>query len=347
MPHTDNQALHYRPKPSTLRKYSKFHRTFSSFNSKDFSHCGGGSWTGKRDSSKNLRSYTIPELEKMGFTYVPYEPGRNVLFSDSQTRIVGGLVDGIPGEEWKLIKEDASASLRNALNIGADTGAFLKKDLKHRRGQYFSLLTGVSMGGGQKRPGNLAQRLRSRSAFYFLAPKLYRRYAHDLGRLYESQPELCWNFDSSIYPCVAFNCGPQSVTTLHFDQSNLSHGLCAVTPLGNFDWKKGGHLVLWELKLVLEFPPGTVALLPSAAVRHCNTPIQKGEERMSITQFAAGGLFRWVAYGMKSAKEVGSVKASDGQTLKEKADKCAEERWMEGLSLFSTTTSLEQDYRTD
>ncbi|RXW15677.1 hypothetical protein EST38_g10176 [Candolleomyces aberdarensis] len=224
------------------------------------------------------------------------------------------------------------------------------------------------MGGGQKHPGNLAQRLRSRcklvqsillnksikriagfqsSAFYFLAPKLYWRYANDLGRLYDSQSELCWNFEGSIYPCVAFNCGPQSITTLHFDQGNLSHGLCAVTPLGNFDWKKGGHLVLWELKLVLEFPPGTVALLPSAAVKHCNTPIQKGEERMSITQFAAGGLFRWVAYGMRSAKELGSMKASDGRNLKEKADKGVEERWMEGLSLFSTTTSLEQDYHTD
>ncbi|KAJ2927410.1 hypothetical protein H1R20_g9682, partial [Candolleomyces eurysporus] len=294
----------------------------------------------------------------MGFAYVPYEPGRNVLFSDSQTRIVGGLVDRPLGEDWTLTKEDASASLRNARNIGVATGAFSNKDMKHRHGQYFTLLTGASMGGGQKRPGNLAQRLRSRSklvqlillnksikriagfqssAFYFLAPKLYRRYAHDLGQLYESQPELHWNFQGSIYPCIAFNCGPQSITTLHFDQGNLSHGLCAVTPLGNFDWKKGGHLVLWELKLVLEFPPGTVALLPSAAVRHCNTPIQEGEEWMSITQFAAGGLFRWVAYGIKSAKELGSTKASNSKTLKEKADKCAEERWMEGLSLFSTT----------
>ncbi|KAJ6626308.1 hypothetical protein B0H10DRAFT_2303954 [Mycena sp. CBHHK59/15] len=36
--------------------------------------------------------------------------------------------------------------------------------------------------------------------------------------------------------------------------------------------------------------------MPSGCVDHGNTPLQPGETRTSMTQYAAGGLFRWVAY---------------------------------------------------
>ncbi|KAJ7724706.1 hypothetical protein B0H14DRAFT_2268574, partial [Mycena olivaceomarginata] len=69
---------------------------------------------------------------------------------------------------------------------------------------------------------------------------------------------------------------------------------CAVQSLGPFNAAKGGHLVLWDLKMVVEFPTGALILLPSATISHFNVALEVGEERISFTQFTAGGLFWWV-----------------------------------------------------
>ncbi|KAF6758698.1 hypothetical protein DFP72DRAFT_1064804 [Ephemerocybe angulata] len=234
---------------------------------------------------------------------------------------------------------------------------------KHRRGKFLAIPIGVSMGGGQVKPGNLVHQVYARrriaqsilrnhairrvagfqsSAFSFLAPKLFRRYATDLSALFNHHKELQWNFDNSVFPAASFNCGPRSVSIRHFDYNNLSFGLCALTSFGTFNWKEGGHLVLHGLKLVVEFPPGTTALLPSAAVEHSNIPIGEGEERMSMAQYAAGGLFRWVAYGFKSAKQLSSTAA--GKTKRVAIDGNVGERWEQGLDLYSTVKSLNDDH---
>ena len=74
---------------------------------------------------------------------------------------------------------------------------------------------------------------------------------------------------------------------------------------------------------------------------HGNTPIGEGETRLSIAQYAAGGLFRWVAYGFQSAKSI--LKTAAGKGLKNKIDKGAGERWREGLGMFSTVGGLQAD----
>lgn len=76
-------------------------------------------------------------------------------------------------------------------------------------------------------------------------------------------------------------------------------------------------------------------------MRHGNTPIAEGETRLSITQYAAGGLFQWVAYGFQSAKSL--LKIVAGKRLKKEIDKGAGERWREGLGMFSTLGGLQAD----
>lgn len=78
--------------------------------------------------------------------------------------------------------------------------------------------------------------------------------------------------------------------------------MCAITALGDYDPKLGGHLVLWDLKLVIEFPPGSTILIPSTSVRHSNVSIRQGETRHSFTQYAAGGLFCWVEHAFQMEK---------------------------------------------
>ncbi|EEB87712.1 hypothetical protein MPER_14848, partial [Moniliophthora perniciosa FA553] len=52
-----------------------------------------------------------------------------------------------------------------------------------------------------------------------------------------------------------------------------------------FNYKLGGHLVLYELGLVIQFPPPSSIAVPSAIVGHGNTTIGEGEERYSLTQY--------------------------------------------------------------
>jgi hypothetical protein len=183
--------------------------------------------------------------------------------------------------------------------------------------------------------------LQAIGAFAAFAPKLYQYLAQNLSELFERYPHLTHNFPNSIFPAASFNCGPRTVSLDHTDFNNLSHGLCALTALGDYDHTVGGHLILFGLKLAIQFPVGSTALIPSGCVSHGNTPIREGEIRLSIAQYAAGGLFRWVAYGFQSAKTL--LKTQAGRTLKKRLDKEAGERWREGLAMFSKVGGLQAD----
>ena len=105
-------------------------------------------------------------------------------------------------------------------------------------------------------------------------------------------PKLCRNWPKTPWAATAFNLGPQTVCFRHADYHNLAFGWCAITALGDFDYKKGGHLVLWDLGLVFEFPAGSTILIPSAAADHSNARVNADERRYSFTQYTAGGIFR-------------------------------------------------------
>ncbi|KAJ6586761.1 hypothetical protein B0H10DRAFT_1832028, partial [Mycena sp. CBHHK59/15] len=112
---------------------------------------------------------------------------------------------------------------------------------------------------------------------------------------------------------------------------------CAITALGIFDYTKCGHLVLWNYKLVLEFPPGTTILIRSTAIYHSNIPITSGERRYSFTQYTAGGLFRWVEHGYKTEEEYLAILSRE----EKKEGKCLGlERALEGADLFFTLAEL-------
>ena len=85
-----------------------------------------------------------------------------------------------------------------------------------------------------------------------------------------------------VFPCRTFNLAKQSVSVPHTDHNNLAQGWCSITALGDFSPTLGGHLVLWDLGVVVEFPPNSTILIPSSLIIHSNTPIQPDEVRHSI-----------------------------------------------------------------
>ncbi|KAF8803031.1 hypothetical protein BYT27DRAFT_7110628, partial [Phlegmacium glaucopus] len=141
------------------------------------------------------------------------------------------------------------------------------------------------------------------------------------------------NWPTTPWACATFNFGRQTVCFRHADYGNLAFGWCSISALGEFDHQKGGHLIFWDLELVVEFPPGSTIMIPSSAIHHSNTTIQPEERRYSFTQYSAGGLFRWVENGFKKVADY-----MKGLSPEEQADVLEQysHQLDFGLSLYST-----------
>jgi hypothetical protein len=151
------------------------------------------------------------------------------------------------------------------------------------------------------------------------------------------KPSLRPNFAGSVFAACTFNFGPRAVCAPHLDFANLAWGWCAIMALGNFDPDLGSHLILWDLGLVIRFPPGSTILIPSALIRHSNVPIRAHEERSSFVQYTAGGLFRWVRNGFKTSAAWYSSASSTEKAEREAEDKM---RWEQGLGMLSVIDDL-------
>ncbi len=171
------------------------------------------------------------------------------------------------------------------------------------------------------------------------APRIHQNMKAKLGELFRRHPSLQLNFSNSVYPATSFNFGPSTVCFAHTDAANDACNCCHITALGDYDPNLGGHLVLYDLKLIVRFPPGSSVLIPSAIMRHGNIPIRTHETRMSLTQYCAGGLLRWVECGFRT---VSGLAAEDPQgsaafraALTKRVQKC--------IQRFSTVQSLLHD----
>lgn len=123
------------------------------------------------------------------------------------------------------------------------------------------------------------------------------------------------------------------MTFKHLGYLNYIFSWCAITTLGSYDYKKGGHLILWDLGLVIEFPPGATILIPSAYMTHSNIAITSGETQYSFTQYTASSLFHFIDEGLQTQK--GMSKEERTEVMAQ-----AQARVTEGLNLYSTLDQL-------
>ncbi|THH17062.1 hypothetical protein EW146_g3667 [Bondarzewia mesenterica] len=94
---------------------------------------------------------------------------------------------------------------------------------------------------------NIQQIVFGTRSLSLVAPKLFCYYEDTLDELKAVQPDLHFSFPNSTFSMASFNFGPHTYTKLHPDHLNVAFGMCTITTLGNFDYTKGGHLILWEL----------------------------------------------------------------------------------------------------
>lgn len=141
-------------------------------------------------------------------------------------------------------------------------------------------------------------------------------------------------YEGSPFLGTSINTGPRAETRFHRDAKNLVGGICAIGAFGNFDHRTSAHLILKEPKLIIEFKHGDVVIIPSAAVTHCNSPLQEGDDRVSVVQYTAAGCFRHSYQGNRvqsemAITEIGTIKGEGS------------DRFVESWNLFHSV----EDYR--
>ncbi|KAK7012625.1 hypothetical protein R3P38DRAFT_3323842 [Favolaschia claudopus] len=285
---------------------------------------------------------------------------------------LGGFPDDQPGRSWdEEVAKPAAKDIRaTAVDIYTEPRWLRKRRARNgesvpRRGPHAAKTIGISMGGGQTHPQNTAHSARLHQLltnllalqsiqriagwtnsnhyanpppvlFMAFAKQLHSFYEKELRSVCEHDPRTIRNFPArlSVFSMVTINFGPATVTFPHIDYRNLAWGWCAITALGNYNPDLGGHLVLWDLKLIIRFPPGSTILIPSAILRHSNTTIQANETRFSFTQFTPAGLFRWVYNKFRTDADIDKSKtttpAEHEQRKKDRA-----RRWDEGVNMYT------------
>ncbi|KAJ6517541.1 hypothetical protein C8R47DRAFT_1000536 [Mycena vitilis] len=168
------------------------------------------------------------------------------------------------------------------------------------------------------------------------APNPFSFYVKYMGRFHRHYPDLHCPFANAIFSACTFNLGPRTCALGH-RLVNFALGWCPIIAFGDFDYKKGGHLILWGCKLIIEFPPGCTILIPSAAVFHSKIPIAPHGHRYSFTQYTAGGLFRWVEHGFKSEEDYFASLSAEGRR-EEKI--LGRQRAAAAADMFSTIAEL-------
>ncbi|KAF9028131.1 hypothetical protein BDZ89DRAFT_951577 [Hymenopellis radicata] len=278
---------------------------------------------------------------------ITYTPGSRPIVDRHRRMMV--LIAGKPRDEdgWAAVEN----GVVDAIEQGSRGVSFSEKQRIHKRGRFPAPAVGVSHGGGELAPGNRAlsagvktfmHGLLHNHCFIRLAgwvgrtfethnAPMYHAYSSTLTSLTSALPHLRRNYSNNPFACMTVNCGGRAICEPHGDFANKPDGWCAVSPFGPFDHSKGGHIVLWDLKLVIELPPGSTIYLPSALIIHSNIRIRAGERRYSVTHYSAGGLFRWVYNGGRTDEEFWS-QASDEEKEQWEVDR--ERRWSDGLKYF-------------
>ncbi|KAJ3903519.1 hypothetical protein F5879DRAFT_803469, partial [Lentinula edodes] len=268
--------------------------------------------------------------------------------------VLGGVPRGSKGKEWQAVEAAATAAATKC----RESSTFTEAQKHGRRGDFASRTVGYGYGNGWRKPQNFRvsgkvnqnamQELLQNKAirrisgfqnalFNTFGHKNYLEHKETNNELLCKQPELRANFPNNAFAATTFNLGPLSYSPPHMDPDNRASSWCADTTMGPFNPDQGGHLVLWDLGLVIRFPPGSTILFPSALITHSTIPIQADETRYAMVQYSSGGLFRWHENGFQSDKTFLAKASPEERAIRELA---GTSRWKLSLQKFTCWTDI-------
>ncbi|KAH9857331.1 hypothetical protein C2E23DRAFT_721296, partial [Lenzites betulinus] len=264
-------------------------------------------YLGKRaqDEAERGRVYTPQELVDIGFDYI--STPRPILSREG--KVIAVLVGQPRDANW----HDVNTEMQEIMENARDAYQPPPQKAGEGRGDFISMSTGISYGGGQTRPMNVSAKTElnanvmgslrvqkpvkrvanfGNSAFQLFAPRLHEYYGKTLDALCHADPGLQPNFPNNVFASATFNLGPRTVSVPHRDSMNLSFGMCAITAMGTYE-----------------------------------------PRRYSFTQYSAGGLFRWVESGHRPVKSLPRMKSKEAEAL-------GMDRWERGIGLLSFWSEL-------
>lgn len=86
----------------------------------------------------------------------------------------------------------------------------------------------------------------------------------------------------------------------------------------------------------MEFPPGSLILIPSAVITHSKIHVDPGDFRSSFTQYVLGGLLRYVDHGFQLEHEL----KRRNPALYDIVMRERPEKWTMGLDLLSKVSRV-------
>ncbi|KAJ6513459.1 hypothetical protein C8R45DRAFT_921091 [Mycena sanguinolenta] len=275
-------------------------------------------WTGpSKPLDHSLLAHAAnAEFLKKHLDYFDWPGQQSHTLVDRKGRVIGVLIAPPADEEWDGVTDRATEAFRHA----RETMVFPATAFCHRRasGEGFPTSNrGFAFGGGRQDISNYKSSSQTnkramdelmqnpavnRAATYPfpLCFPMFSDYHQTKRKLLKRNPHLHQTFPCSPFAAATANLGPFSVSPPHLDGANKADGMCLISAFSKFNADKGTHLVLWDFNLMIRFPAGRSALIPSAVVTHSNTPIAADEERFSLIQYSARSLFRWVNNGFQS-----------------------------------------------
>ncbi|TFY79749.1 hypothetical protein EWM64_g4261 [Hericium alpestre] len=208
--------------------------------------------------------FSLEDLEKSGLKIVPWDEKIPMSALNIIETEMGYFVGQPQAPDWNLAKARRASGA-----ILSHSGPQYHENKPKEQEIIDRLLTTPSI--------QCIATFGSRSLAY-CAPKVYQHYTENLKPIYDDYG-LKLLFQDSIFPSANFNLGPKTACRIHVDCQNCPYGFCTITVLGNYDPKKGSHLILWDFGFAIKFPPSSTILIPSACVQHGNVAIQLGEKR--------------------------------------------------------------------
>ncbi|KAJ7081652.1 hypothetical protein B0H15DRAFT_753351, partial [Mycena belliarum] len=125
---------------------------------------------------------------------------------------------------------------------------------------------------------------------YLFAARMYKLFDEALAQyeMHYTGSERPYYF--SVFSAATFHLGNKCRTMVEDD---LPWGWSALTALGNYNPDKGGHIILWDLNLVVCFPPGATILIPRTLVRYSFVKVNENESRYCLVQFTPAPVFNF------------------------------------------------------
>ncbi|KAK7052787.1 hypothetical protein R3P38DRAFT_2502653 [Favolaschia claudopus] len=151
--------------------------------------------------------------------------------------------------------------------------------------------------------------------FKHFCPTAYDTLNEDKEDMLRHNPNAYFPNEASIFSAATMELGGPHLN-LRDHRGDLrdleAAGWTILTALGKFRAFHGGHVIFWELGLVIQFPPGSSILLPAGLIHYSFVKVDPDETRFSLLQWAGAGVRRFLDNGCRSDMEF-AAKATPNQ----------------------------------